>query len=115
MKNLAIALLFLLCTCMAFAASDGNQLLHDCQVSIHAEDTGTLLEREEIPATYCVAVVHGVSDLAQVWGGVEYPLGWTEAQGIRVVVAYLERHPESLHKRDTLLIYTALREAFPKK
>ena len=123
MKHFVVFAPFLLCLSTAFAASDGNQfaasdgnrLLKDCQAAVRAEDNGTLLERDVIPATYCHAVIHGVSDLAQVWGRVEFPTGYSEMQGVRVVTTFLEHHPEILNKRDTLLVITALRDAFPKK
>ena len=43
------------------------------------------------------------------------PKGGKIRQGVMIVVRYLETHPERLHMKSGVLVYSALRDAFPCK
>jgi hypothetical protein len=117
MKHFVILTLLLLCASTVFADDepDGNTLLRDCKSVVHYLNSEPFHTDDLFPSGYCFGAIHGVSDLAQAWEVIDLPTNSTLAQEVRVIVAFLERHPESLNKRDTLLILTALREAFPKR
>lgn len=125
-----IALLFLLCVECALgqdsANGKGTGLLKDCTEAVSfmdgnvfkATDTWQDIADRAPKISSCIAVVHGVADMADVWGsvmGISMPSDGDAEQNVRVVLKYLQDHPEELSRRDTLLIIRALRKAFPKR
>ena len=123
MNKLVFAMLFL-CVSTTFVAADdanitGNQLLVDCQAVVRFSDTQQLPDKDVRGMAACLGIVHGVADMIDVWddslGGSGLPEGYTTGQGVRIVVKYLQTHPEELNQRDTVLIFKALRQAFPLK
>jgi Rap1a immunity proteins len=105
---------------LAKSGLDGNSLLPKCTTEVEimdkGEDAGTTPEtphwHELVGAMYCQGLVRGVaaasSDFAE-------PDGVTLGQEIRIVLLYLQTHPEELQKPDYALVHEALRKAFPAK
>jgi hypothetical protein len=57
----------------------------------------------------CVGLVHGLAYMS----GSCFPKGVTRGQTIRVVIAYIERHPQRMHEDFRELALEALHEAWP--
>jgi hypothetical protein len=62
---------------------------------------------------YCFGVVNAAMSIMGVYGMICLPPSSSLGQGLRVVVAFMERHPELLHKPMTALAIDAFTEAFP--
>jgi hypothetical protein len=103
---------------------DGNSLLHDCLLHIRSSDGAKLSARPEalwgIPA--CQNYVMGLLDMylgSCAPQEMAIPLfcvspeGVPPRQAIRVIVRYLQAHPERLHLARRELAVAALHEAFP--
>ena len=91
--------------------STGNELLARCQQAL-GEQPGP---RDTAAASGCRALVRSVLDMAALTRslGLCRPSEVTVIQAVRVVVNYLNAHPEELYQRDTTLTLRALRRAFP--
>src|ERR1035438_8340779 len=90
---------------------DGNYLLGSCGISARHDDGKNYGDNLELYRDgVCLGLVRGVSDISR---RVCAPHGSTVMQEIRVVVKFLQDHPEKLNLRDTDLIETALAQAFP--
>ncbi len=105
---LMVVLLFSLVLCSGFAFSvafssfyDGQELSYTCEVSPEA----------------CATYISGVADAGRgtTWDGVPYcvPMGVSSGQLNKVVIKFLNDHPESLHFAAASLTQRALLEAFP--
>ena len=92
--------------------NSGNGLLVSCQTSIRQMDNPgmTLSFSEGLYDGYCTGIVTGVTAASPL---VCPGKGATVGQEIRVVVKFLQDHPEKLNLRNTDLIEQALSEAFP--
>ncbi len=90
----------------------GNNLLRDCRQNIRVLD-GEQVDFDD--ARHCQGLVRGVWDMAGVFtaSNVCTPAGVNVGQLTRVVVRYLNDHPQDLPERDTDLILRALQDAFP--
>jgi hypothetical protein len=95
---------------------DGNGLLQACGTEKIRTDA------EKFNYGYCAGVVDAVSRMMQLhsspknWKAplaVCYPKGVTQDQLERVVVKYLQDHPEALHMMNVALVEAALNHAFP--
>jgi len=72
-------------------------------------------------AGVCLGFIYGMAEMHNVYRALYpqaatifcLPRGFTGRQGARVVVRYLDTHPERLHEPGAGLIIEALREAFP--
>jgi hypothetical protein len=107
------------------AFADGNQLLEDCQESIHLADGGKV--RSYLEAGRCNGIIQGTIDaleLAQEFYSDQAKMKLPPVlcfpaqpvpriQGIRIVVKYLKDHPGDLHLNDSTLVTVALIGAFP--
>jgi hypothetical protein len=104
-----------------FAWADGNDLLKQCSlVRIEIKD---LKVEDYSNIGKCLGLMQGVTNTNSYYQFIakqntlfctpEY--GLKNGQAARVVVKYLEEHPEKLHLDDVLLTMLALREAFPCK
>ena len=91
--------------------STGNELLAQCNHAL-GEKPGP---RDTAAASACRSLVRSVLDMASLTRSLEVcsPGDVTVIQAVRVVVSYLEGHPEELYQRDTTLTLRALRRAFP--
>lgn len=103
-------------------AVDGNELLGWCKAALRTAD-GTDKENPNFGVGYCMGTVSSVMDI--VYGiGDELPRtyrscppagGFSYAQGMRIVVKYLEENPKNLHLGASVLTMGALRSAYPCK
>ena len=100
-------------------AADGNRLLADCGAAVTAIDTGQTITTEKlVDVTRCFAWLEGMlqmNDLYEFKGATAVfcrPNNSTNVQLVRIVVKYLQDHPEELHK-DEFVLAIALRTAFP--
>jgi hypothetical protein len=106
-------------------AGDGNTLLEYCRDAIQDYDAGggggVLVSYH---GGYCTGFVAGALEMHRAYyvsqsGSTLRPLFCVPAQGIRVIqgmrilVHYLETHPERLHLQELVLVIEAFRDAFP--
>jgi hypothetical protein len=92
----------------------GNWLLTSCQFSAKSIDDPNFNENglEDFRDGYCRGLVQGVSDASpRVCPGENV----THGQQVRVVVKYLQDHPEELDKLGSTLVDKALAKGFPCK
>ena len=91
--------------------STGNELLARCQQAL-GEQPGP---RDVAAASGCRSLVRSVLDMATLTRSLRLcsPGDVTVIQAVRVVVNYLNAHPDELYQRDTSLSLRALRQAFP--
>jgi len=127
-----LLLIILLLPSVSFAETsvdDGNALLKNCNTALNALDGKISATKGEAAfcAGICFGKIGGVVDAGKIINVFAESRGRNKqdvycvpddistAQATRVVVKYLEEHSEDLHLRDTALIVTALKEAFPCK
>jgi hypothetical protein len=122
MKELMLRATLVLCTFLllgiahAFGENyrDGNYLLGSCGIGVrHYDNKNDVEDKSETWRDgTCVGFVSAVVDVSPK---VCAPVGSTTIQDVRVVVKFLQDHPEQLNLRDTDLIEKALSQAFPCK
>lgn len=117
----------------AFAQSpgdgnDGNALLHNCSLVIKMvnDDAVRMSPLDNLDAGECMGLVRGIMDTMTLWQSVDHgglvdntalhgcianPL--KTIQGVRIVVKYLNDHPDELNDPDTRLVLMAMVDAFP--
>jgi hypothetical protein len=90
----------------------GSGLLGSCQISVRSSDDRSYNENsfEAWRDGFCIGLVTGVSSTSPHVCPAE---GVTTGQEKRVVLKYLQDHPEELHLDDALLVERALTKAFP--
>ena len=132
MRTITLLLTILLLPSVSFAEApvdDGNALLKNCNTALKALDGKISATKGEAAfcAGICFGKVSGVVDAGTIINVFAESRGRNKqnvycvpdnvstAQATRVVVKYLKEHSEDLHQRDTALIVTALKEAFPCK
>jgi len=130
MKNCFVAVIFfLLCTSSAFGSStDGNEVLRKCQTAIRVVDEGRLSAGDSSDASWCMGWIEGVLDMNNLTGTIADVTdskksalyfcasdGIKVGQAVRVVVKYLQDHPQQLDLPGTSLAVMALKIAFPCK
>lgn len=95
-------------------AITGNGLLGSCQIHVKSMEDRSYKENtfEAYRDGYCSGLVYGVSSASPDICPSE---GVTGGQQVRVVLKYLQDHPEELHLDDALLAERALAKAFPCK
>ena len=110
MKRFAIALLFLLCSCTAFANITTETLVADCKDYVKAQDNGKTTydsSTQAQAASRCIGYVKGFMDesqgeaFARSGSNIVLVGTWqniTADQEIRVFVKYVVANPESLNK-----------------
>jgi hypothetical protein len=112
-----IALILLSVSAMAQnkSADDGNALLRGCNVELRPHGPFTLVETSQ--SGYCRGLIKGIYDVFLLYepGIVCAPDQVTLRQNVRIVVKYLNDHPEELHIQDSLLVIRALSKAYPCK
>ena len=91
--------------------SSGTKLLENCTEHAKA-DLGTGVSVSWYQAGLCAGYVNGVWDVSDK---ICTPKGSTLGQAIRVVLKYLNDHPERLHEHMAELVVDALRAAWPCK
>lgn len=90
--------------------SDGNALITSCQATVRSMDGIDVKDVERYGATFCLGLVEGIG-----WASPDVclPDGVVVGQEIRVVVKYLNDHPEKLNLDERVLTHAALASAFP--
>ncbi len=108
--------------------NDGNELLVQCKAAlkfVESQDHVSASEGEK--GMYCLGLVRGTIDTVSLWqesdtvfknrvspGRPCLPSSELQtSQGVRVVVKWLNDHPEKLHHDPSLLVINALRDGFP--
>ena len=99
---------------------DGNRLLRDCNNTIRAlEGSGGSVETLA-SASFCIGYVTGILEMHAFSSLIEkmpplfcLPDEMEFGQAIRVIVRYLQTHPERLHVPASAHVIEALRGAFP--
>lgn len=108
-------------TVFGVTAGDGNELLSRCNVVINYQDK-KIQNPDEIDIGICLGMIQGMMKINSVYKqklGKEMALfcppasGLSYVQAIRIVVKYLNDHPEKLHQSDTYLVIGAFQKAFP--
>lgn len=95
-------------------SGDGNHLLPICETAIAASDNNSPWKdtHEARSHGFCFGIVEGIVSFSP---SVCTPKGVTNLQAARVVVKYLQEHPEKLNLQEALLANIALNKAFPCK
>jgi hypothetical protein len=114
----------------AQTGNDGNSLQRECSLVMQIME-----QHQEVPALadnmsagICLGLVHGVAAALGLWQGVDVggTVDNTQLHGcmpdevrtielIKVVLKYLNDHPNNLHLDDTRLIEMAIVDAYPCK
>lgn len=124
MRLVFSVLLFILSSSLpARSLESANELLGGCEGFLRAYRPAGAGFRLEAPngAVYeCWGYINAFQQLSALVDDGHKPLTGacvppegTAVQILRVVVAYLQRHPERLHERAGLVALSAMREAFP--
>ena len=124
MKILRVALLsilILLISHQAFAKVDGNRLLAQCRSAERFINKTQAVDHGEIlNAGICIGMTRGIIEAMTVFSknsselNACFPKGGIGVdRGIRIVIKYLEDHPEGLYQPDTALMMLALLDAYP--
>jgi putative tryptophan/tyrosine transport system substrate-binding protein len=107
---------------VCWGARDGNMLLQTCTTAVRTQDPSenrTASQQDAYDTGYCRGIIMGVID------GNSYlsfssqslyclpPDRILPSQFTRVVLQYLQQHPERLHRHHNDLVIEAMRTAFP--
>jgi hypothetical protein len=108
-----VFVLFVGLPALAKANLDGNELLLKCEADIRTIGAAeTPSWKDMADGAYCMGMVRGVYGVSD---DVVPPNEGTLGQLERVVLLFLQTHPEELHKPDYVLVHEALHKAFPAK
>ena len=96
--------------------SDGNLLHETCNEAIALFDSRG--ETDAFKAGSCFGYIRAANDMYEIMvinsnRTICIPSGISGKQLIRIVVKYLNDHPEKLHNPASLLVYEAFQESFP--
>jgi Rap1a immunity proteins len=91
---------------------NGCRLLLKCEADVRTMGSSSSSDNDLIDANYCMGLVRGV-DAASPY--IDSPSDVSLGQEVRVVVLYLQTHPEELNKPDVFLVNRALSKAWPSK
>ena len=91
--------------------TSGTWLLGSCQITVKATDDRTFQENdlESFRDGFCRGMIEGVSKASPRVCLDDL----TYAQQARIVLKYLQDHPEEIHQRNAILVDKALSKAFP--
>ena len=116
--------IFLMLLFIPKVIANGTDYLDDCLKA----DSFLSLEKFEsatdrFPSGFCLGVIQGVIDTLTIitsrdcQGSVLacLPSTVTRLQTVKVVIKYLQEHPQYLHERETGLVLSAITSAFPCK
>lgn len=117
-KTILCSTILALSFCAA-AMADGNKLLLECQDGINGMSGGAA--KNPLGIGHCVGVLQATIDtldLVHEAGGTPELVcvpegGIPMIQSMRIVVQSLEEHPQSLHLNESVLVVSALKNAFP--
>lgn len=119
----AVALVGMLGSGAAMAADrkyDGNELLGQCQQYLKLADSEPNYDR--IDVGICAGLVEGVNSMVYFYSDLlkkddKYcmPGNVTNGQMVRILVKYLKDNPKLLNKSNTVLMWSAFKDAYPCK
>lgn len=130
-KSIALGLMLVVTFCQTGQATDGNALLSQCEKAMELHGAGLNVKNtsEVIDAGVCIGKVLGVfsnmlliqttKEMHVVVNGEEFPLvcypneSLNQELLVRVLVRYLQKHPEDLHLHESALMWNAFMGAFP--
>jgi len=103
----------------AVALADGNKLLLECKDGITSMSGG--VAKNPVGIGHCVGVLQATMDTLDLFheaGGTPKLVcvpegGIPMIQSMRIVVQALEEHPQSLHLNESVMVVSALKNAFP--
>lgn len=127
MKSSLLAVLMLgACSCVAAAQQtiDGNKLQEQCRAVNKAPEQMTA--SEQLKLMYCFGFIRGTLDAVTLTLGYDknhsladfetcIPEEVSTGQQAKVLLKYLDAHPEDLHMFGSSLVLLAMRNAFPCK
>lgn len=98
----------------AFAAEVGtaDAMMPACRMAVGMQPNGPTNQFTYQNSGICIGIVDGLSFQSP---GICTPSGVTIAQGIRVVIKYIDDRPERLNENFKTLVLEALRAAWPCK
>jgi hypothetical protein len=98
----------------------GIQLQEECQAAIALEAKKEQTKGEYGKAAHCIGYVNGVSITLREWQRIDkqsarvcLPDKATTGEYLKVVLHYLDQHPNKLHMVYGVLILEALKDAYP--
>jgi hypothetical protein len=98
---------------------DGNELLEACSLAMSGKDKTRV---ESGKSDFCMGFIRGYVNSVRLYESALVTLGHNNflcppiapvGQYVRVVHKYLQDHPEKLHYDEGVLVFDALKEAFP--
>ena len=94
--------------------SSANHIMPACRVAaLPITFSNTEESKEDVSRTsLCVGIIVGLGYAGQPFG-ICLPVGATTQQAVRVVVQYIDGHPERMQESFNYLAVEALREAWP--
>ena len=107
-RALLVALVLLGATSSAMAAATSAT---SSGVGCRAANERSAIDR--VDAGFCSGIVEGTMWSLPGWGVVCLPKGVTTGQGLKVLIKYMEDHPEELHDRTAELAFRAFVKAWP--
>ena len=103
-------------------AQTGIYLQHECQAAVIASPNAT----DMVEGSHCLGYISGVAFSITIWEaankdkhfGLEtvpacLPDNGTTEEYVKVVLRYLDQNPNKLHEGYGLLVFFALRDAYP--
>jgi hypothetical protein len=109
MKRALIAAVLVACATSS-AMANGIDDLAGCREAANLKTTAP----NDLRAGYCMGVVAGLMMMMPAVGGIVcLPKGVTLGQGTKVLVKYMDDHPEELHNRTAELAARAFVKAWP--
>ena len=107
------ALIWLIAATPSVASTtvDGNTLLKECQKAIKLVDDDDAKYGDVYDIGSCTGFIHGLMTVPNTIFCI--PVNVSTNQAIRVLVRYLEEHPEVLHLAKGKLALDAFADAFP--
>jgi hypothetical protein len=96
-------------------SSSADAIMPGCRAFVKGELSSSYIEG--YMQGECVGIIRGLVDAAYLQRPSPFcvPDDATNGQMVRVVVSYIDRHPERMHQSFAYLAFDALKEAWPCK
>lgn len=108
---------------LSFSKADGNTLLAECSEITGQSENGSTIDGS-IGGSYCLGMVNGMMNLNYIYQSqpgrhalfcLPAEPVITNIEAARVVVNYLQEHPQQLHDDQASLMFFAFEKAWPCK